>query len=363
MKLKTLYKTTTKGAIQQYDIETIDDTYIVSQGQINGKKQTYTTQCTPKNVGKKNETTGVAQAKLEALAKHAKQIKKGYSTSPTAPVTVNLPQKVQTYSKHKKKVIYPCYASPKLNGVNATYRLSNGTVELTSRGGEQYPLIEQHIDDVKQIMQLLNTDELNGEIYIHKEHLQNITAAVKKYNELTPLLEFHIFELPNIACDYQKKINMLKGIQETNFVKVTDIRVMRSENEIDAYHTLCTLGESYEGIVIRNGKGVYKHNQRSNDVFKLKKALDAEFYVSTHKLDKHGHAVFLCQADIDNPERVFWVKLKGTNEERLEMAKDAQQYHAEWLTVEYEMLSKDNIPLKPVGLHFRKCNANGKPLE
>ena len=169
MKLVTLYKETKTGAIQQYDINTIDSTFVVTQGQVGGKMQEYPTICTPKNVGKKNETSGAAQAKSEALSKHAKKIKEGYTTDPSGAVNVRLPQKVQTYSKHMKKVVFPCYESPKLNGVNATYRWVNNTLELTSRGGEQFPLIDQQIDEVKRIMALIGTTELNGELYIHGE--------------------------------------------------------------------------------------------------------------------------------------------------------------------------------------------------
>ncbi len=359
MKLVTLYKETKTGAIQQYDIETIDDSYVVTQGQVGGKMQKYVTVCKPKNVGKKNETSGPAQAKSEALSKHAKQLKKGYTIDPSGEVHVRLPQKVQTYSKHMKKVIFPCFTSPKLNGVNATYRLVNDTLELTSRGGEQYPLIDQHLEAIKQIMEDLETDELNGELYIHDESLQDITSAVKKYNHLTSQLVFNIFELPGFSCDYTGRLDLLDSIGSYEFVKTVAVGVNNSHEELDVLHdTYVDVG--YEGLIIRNAKGLYIHNQRSNDVFKLKKAQDAEFYVEGHVLDKYGHAVFRCAVD---HEKTFKVKLKGTADKRLAMAAIASSFHGKWLKVEFEMLSNDGIPLKPVGIIFRKCDANGSPKE
>ena len=57
------------------------------------------------------------------------------------------------------------------------------------------------------------------------------------------------------------------------------------------------------------------------------------------------------------------LKLKGTNEERLAMAANAGSYIGKYLTVEYEMLSKDGVPQKPVGQYFRQVDANGEASE
>jgi len=92
---------------------------------------------------------------------------------------------------------------------------------------------------------------------------------------------------------------------------------------------------------------------------KNKPVQEAEFQVVSHKLDKNKHAVFTCSSPGGN----FSVKCKGTAEQRLAMASHAEDYYGKWLTVEYEMLSKDGKPLKPVGLTFRLCDPSGEPLE
>jgi len=361
MKLKTLYKQTKTGAIQQYDIETIDNTYVVTQGQVDGKKQNYITKCKPKNVGRKNETSGAAQAKSEALSKHAKKIKAGYTLDPSGEVSVRLPMKVQMYAKHKKKVIFPCYESPKLNGVNGTYLWENDTLVLKSRGGENYPLIDQHLDDVMKIMTTLKTNELNGEIYIHGEALQDITSAVKKYNNLTSKLEFHIFDLPGFTCDYEDRLTLMRQIKDTRFIKVVPAsKLATSHDHLNEVHD-DYVKSGYEGLMVRNTTGKYVHNTRSNDIFKFKKAQDAEFQVIGFKLDKYDHAIFNCSCDKGRAE--FDVKLKGTAVERLAMAADAESYIGKWLKVEFEVYSNANKPLKPVGIMFRECDAKGEPLE
>jgi hypothetical protein len=104
----------------------------------------------------------------------------------------------------------------------------------------------------------------------------------------------------------------------------------------------------------------YKYNQRSLDVFKYKKAQDAEFKIVGHNVDKNSHPVFVC---ITKEGREFKVKPKGTSDERAQMLRDIEEYLGQWLKVEFETYSKDGIPLKPVGLGLRACNEKGEPIE
>ncbi len=103
MILPTLYKTTKTGKIQQYDVQTTGDQITVTQGQVEGLKQSYPTTCTPKNVGKSNETTPAEQADLEAQSKWEKKIKSGYTQDPSGVITVRLPMKVKSYYGQEKK--------------------------------------------------------------------------------------------------------------------------------------------------------------------------------------------------------------------------------------------------------------------
>ena len=79
MKLPTLYKKTTIGKTQTWEIEVSENKFRTISGQSDGKKITNKwTICAGKNVGKKNATTGAEQALKEAEAKHQKKQDKGY---------------------------------------------------------------------------------------------------------------------------------------------------------------------------------------------------------------------------------------------------------------------------------------------
>lgn len=361
MQLDTLYKQGKTGAIQVCNIYVEHDTVIVEFGQLNGKMQSKSTVCTAKNVGRSNETSAEQQAILEAQAKHVDKVKSGYSTDISAPVTVQLPQKVKSYLDNKHLVKFPAYTTPKLNGVNGTYWLIDGQLSLTSRGGESYPLIPHLEDQIKQAMELLQTDCLNGELYIHGEHLQDIQSAVKKPNKLSPRLQFHIFELPNINQQYHTKSTLFGKLNATlglsHVIGITPI-VITSHEEATHWYDIHMLS-GFEGSVIYNMDATYQFNVRSSSVLKYKGTLDLEVKLLSYNVDKNGHPVF--NAIYNGKE--FKVKPKGTDKERKDIISNFEsQYKDKYYTIEYECFSRDGIPLKPIGLGLRDCDSTGEPL-
>jgi len=367
--LPRLYKTSATGATQIIDMVIEGDSYTRSWGQLDGKMQTKATTAKGKNIGRSNETSPEAQALLEAEAVWTKKQKANYSTSQEAPVTVKLPMKVNEYQKHLKKIAAKVYTSPKLNGVNAEYRLVGGVLKLLSRGGEEYPIPPHQYDEALALLQLLGTNSINGEQYIHGEYLQDIMAAVKKPNDMTPSLKFHVFDFPEVEGDYTTRCSTMYAKNDASTVSTPNLPfvpvwIANSPEEIDDQYNQC-MDAGYEGLMVRNPTGLYEYNKRSLSVFKYKKTMDAEFEVKSFDTDKNGHAVFHCYvSNIHVGDKcTFKVKLKGTNEERLEMAANAKDYIGKFLKVEYEMLSKDKIPLKPVGIMFRAVDANGEAVE
>ena len=367
--LPTLYKTSTTGATQIINMTIDGAVYTREWGQIQGRHQSKSTTATGKNIGRSNETTPSEQALIEANAVWAKKQKANYSTSAAAPVTVNLPMKVSKYQDRRKHVVFPCYVSPKLDGINCTYRLIDGGLHLLSRGGESYTVPAHQHDAIIDVMLALGTAELNGEMYIHGHHLQDLQAAVKKPSSLTPSLIFCVFDFPLIHGTYQQRCEYAYPIVESSpseFIEVVPVTVVNSHEAIDAMFS-SAIANGYEGLIVRNADSKYTHNKRSLDVMKYKQALDAEFLVHGYSLDKNGHIVFECFTESPESDKSFKVKLKGTSAERLAMTADIavnpDDYIGNWLKIEYETLSAKQIPLKPVGICFRNCDSSGSPLE
>ncbi len=357
-----LYKSTKTGAIQMYEVRVDEDVITVAQGQLNGKKQSYTTKCEPKNIGRSNETTSYVQAASESLSKWEKKLKSGYSISIEQPNEIQLPMKVKVYQDQLHNIPENVYSSPKLNGVNAEFRYENNQLVLLSRGGNEYPMIEHLHDPIITMLTNLKTTRVAGELYIHGEFLQDITAAVKKTNSMTPRLQFHIFDLPLLSDNYTTRETFISREINSNYADDKILAIpskLINKSQIDDEHTFWTnLG--YEGTVIYDPIALYEYNVQSSYIWKYKIPKDAEFKIVTHKRDKSGHPVFQCESN-NEAKSLFWVKPKGTNEQRL--AIQADSWHGMWMTIEFEMLSKDGKPQKPVGIGLRECDANGNPLE
>jgi hypothetical protein len=152
MNLPRLYKSTKTGATQICDISTDDDKIIVSFGQLDGKMQTKITVALPKNLGRANATTAEEQANLEAISKHTKKVKSGYSIDLAAPSDIQLPMKVKVYQDQLANVVFPCVSTAKSNGVNGLYKLEDGVLNLYSSGGNLYPPIPHLEPNILAVM-------------------------------------------------------------------------------------------------------------------------------------------------------------------------------------------------------------------
>lgn len=364
--LPRLYKQTKTGKTQICDISYEGDTYHVQFGQLDGKLQVNSTKCQGTNIGRANERTPTQQAEFEALADHKKKVKSGYSLTLETPSEVTLPAKVKTYQENLKNVKFKAYSTFKLNGVNGLYKRDGLNLTLYSRGGEIYPEIPHLSTHIHTIMDELETNELNGELYIHGEHLQDIQSAVKKPNDLSQRLTFNIFDIADSVETYEHRSTRLlntynilyklghPAIQHIGFITPV---ICHSHEDIEAHYNQAILNK-YEGTVIYNHDHLYIYNQRSSNAFKYKKALDAEFLIIGYELDKQGNPTLVCQSE-GGP---FRVRPTGTQEYRKQLLVDMPNNIGKHYKVEYEMLSKSKVPLKPIGLGLRDCDKQGNPI-
>lgn len=362
MKLNRLYKKTKTGAVMQYDItiEHEDCTYTTHSGQVGGAITPNVTKCYPKNIGRANATTGSQQAELEAKAKHTAQIKKGYSLNPSGEITIKLPMKVKTYLDQINNITFPCFASPKLNGVNSLFRLEDGVLNRYSRGGLIQPELVHLTQFITAELNRINTTSINAELYKHDSFLEDIDSSSKRINEFSHKLEAHVFEFPDMNIPYDDKIDILK---QSSFL-TPDVRIINSHEELDTYHNNCVeLG--YEGIVIRLKGHMYEYNIRSSSAFKMKKPIDSEFKIIGMNIDKNGHPVLIFDNPIGVSEKykTFKASPKGTFEQKLKIIDEFEdRYLNNWYKVEMESWSKYLVPAKPIGVCLRDCDENGEPL-
>ena len=113
----------------------------------------------------------------------------------------------------------------------------------------------------------------------------------------------------------------------------------------------------FEGIIIRNGNGIYKNSKsRSNDLQKFKLFKDDEFEIVNFEegdgQDK-GTVIWVC---ITKDKKKFRVRPKGTIDERKKYFIEGNKKIGKKLTVKYQEMSEDGIPRFPIGLRIREID-------
>lgn len=359
--IATLFGLDTKGNVKQWSIDVVGFEIHVWHGRVGGKLQHKITFCEGKNIGKANETTPEGQARLEAQSKIQKQLDKNYrySVEELQVTTVKLPMLAHDYLKQGHRVQFPCYVSPKLDGVRCMAFVEGSNVHLMSRSGKEYDCPKRIREALVTLCALTGERVFDGELYIHEMPLQDIVSCVKKHNENTEHLMYHIFDLPDSTDRWEDRVKQLEKIAKNTFptepIVVVPNWLVHDEDEARQYLT-DFIEWGFEGLMFRNLDGVYNYGHRSADLQKWKLMSDLEARVIAVRRDKNDEAVYECQyTDI-----TFECKIKGSHE--LRSFKTGLTHIGDWMTVKYQTLTKDGVPQFPVGLYFRDCDKDGIPL-
>lgn len=357
--MKTLYGKDSKGELRIWTIFTEGPEVVVKHGKLGGKIQEKRYAADPKNEGKANATTAESQAVLEAEAKYVKQLKSGYFPSQEEALGFEefTPMKAQAYKDHSKKIKYPCYVQPKLNGQRLMID-KNGVA--WSKQGESLEL-PAHWTDIKELA--IKAGGLDGEVYAGLESegglsLQKIISAFRKPNTDTPKLKYYVYDIPTDE-PFGKRELKLQSLRSTNLVPV-NTRLIETQEEGDLhYEHFCKL--KYEGIMYRNESGAYEFGKRSYDLQKRKPRQTAEAEVLSVEKDRNGWGIltcesmegirFKCQMKVDAGEKNYRL-----HENALELIGRVVEY-------EYEELSDLSVPTKPVGIGLRNVDKYGRATE
>lgn len=367
---KVLFGVDKKGGFKVWMVEVHGSEIHVIHGKLGGRLQRKMFMAKPKNVGRANATTAEQQALLEATSRVNKQIDKGYRTSQEEAVAASqqqlLPVLASDFTKCKKPDdIFPCYTSYKLDGVRCVASHADN-LRLMSRGGKDYP-IPSHIDiQLGRVFEAYGSFgkeiKFDGELYIHGEYLQNIVSAVKKPNELTPDIEFWIFDVPSndpFADRLEDLLELQTLITELGLTHIKVVPYEKAANKDEAYTQLQeAISEGFEGLMLRSGDAPYEWNHRSRNLWKWKEFQEKEFRVIDCEEDNLQEAVY--HLDLGNGA-YFKAKPRGTHAHRC--FGRSNEYIGRWVTVRFQQYSLDNVPIFPVIIAIRECDENGKPVE
>ena len=365
---KILYCVNKTGGVQQWSVWTEGDTVIVEHGKLDGKLQRKETVCTPKNQGRANETTPEQQAVLEAQSKWNKQYDKYYreTVEEARELLTEGVMLAQDYTKKPHFLEDEFYVSMKLDGLRCKTVFVNGEPEWHSRGGKRYPVPTHLVTPLKDLHNNTAVSMLDGEAYVHGEKLQSIQSCVKKPNELTPRVEYIIFDIPVLGVGWEERLDELQSISKFtnkgNGVYVIDQDIACKDNLKDLLSDALIRG--YEGLMLRNKNGHYLfQNKRSNDLLKYKVMLDSEAKVIDCKSDKNGQGLFTMEwtSPYNNEVVTFELSMNGSHEDNT--YDKLSQHIGEWVCFKFQDYTEAGVPTFARGLYFRECDSQGNPVE
>ena len=302
----------------------------------------------PTNVGRSNERNSEQQAEFEFDAVIKKQRDKGFRAKGERKNVRPMPMLAHKFTDHKKKVNFPAYIQPKLNGMRMLFDGENGW----SRGNKEV---------IPEVIQHLKFDTgghiLDGELMLpNNQLLQESMKAIKKYRpELSSQLLYHVYDIVDEELPYVKRHQLILDICANAPKNVKIVKTVRADDEsqVSHLHNLF-VQDGYEGTMIRDEEMTYEIGKRSYSLLKLKDFVDAEYRI-VDVVDGDGSDVGLAifELETDSGQR-FNCRPEGSQENRADLFKNRRQLVGKYLTVRYQELSKDGVPIFPVGVSIRE---------
>lgn len=313
--METLFKTDARGRKRMFDIrvEKREDgtaDIVKTTGLVDGKKQ-----------------TSVIHVPLgyESALKRATTIWKNQHDTAILPMLA--------HKWEHKHVQEPFYVQPKLDGVRILVSNKGGI----SRTGKTVPGTEHWGAGLK------DGEYLDGECYVHGMTFEDITSAFKTHPEQ---LEFHVFDYYDVNRPHLTfKERMKRVTVETQLVK--------NKGDLQRVHDTFT-ARGYEGIMIRDGHGVYEPGKRSNTLLKMKTFETDEFIiVGVHEGTGRDVGTPVWECRTQGGGETFSVRPEGSMESRREAFARREELMGKMLTVRYQNMTVAGVPRFPVGIAIR----------
>ena len=362
-KLDTLYKKTGKTLRRweiwvEFDEKTGIAEIVTQHGVHGGELQIARVKVKQgKNQGRANATTVLEQAHAEAESKWKKQRDKGYLKHGEQPRPIPRPMLALEY-KQFPVVNSWVYVQPKLDGVRALAKHGDSGVELFSRQGKVFEHLDHIVSDLNSIRKKYKDLILDGELYVHGVGFQNIISWVKRKQENTLKIQYHVYDIYSDQIDSEYGIerqNMLRELFNSHDFRHLRLVVTETAKTESGVARLAKkyVNEGYEGAMVRVPDTAYTPDKRSKNLLKFKNFISEEFEIIDVK-DGVGKeekkAVFVCKTKDD---KQFQCRPRGNDELRTEYFVNREKLVGQMLTVRFFEWTEDGVPRFPVGVAIR----------
>ena len=326
----TLYKNTAKSS-RMWSCETSGSSLCVTWGDTYGK-QTTVEDVFPSN----------SEAEKEALRRiNKKKDREGYSEDPRAKAPL-LPMLSHKYGEYGYQLPSEVLVQPKLDG----YRCVGNKSMLLSRKNTIFNSVPHILERIKKLPE---NAELDGELYIPGLPFQEISKVVMRDHphRKMGLVEFHIFDVQRKG-PYTARLEYLDWLIPDNeqYLK----KVPTETKTTDELHAtlLASVAAGYEGIMVKDPRGVYEYDTRSTTTQKMKPHMAGRFKVVGFKTSEQGRekgrAIALCETE-DGQE--FPCRLAYDDYMARHIWKNRDSYRRAYAVVDFAGYFASGLPRQP----------------
>ncbi len=344
----TLYVRDNTGQMREWSISSIGNCITIRFGQLGGSMQ-YKTEVV--STGKATRTLD-EQMMSRMASRISKQRDKGYTMdlelaqTTRASNTLGMPKPMLAKKLRDVKNIdfTDAVAQPKFDGNRCLIHCKDGVNKAYSRNGKPMEAIDHILDDI-----VLGEGEIvDGELYCHGYPLQTIVSWVKRKQENTKLLKYHVYDTVS-AEPYKRRSEYIRGIPKGESIVPVYGDACGSTAELIAYFKEYR-EQGYEGAILRWGDSGYEDGKRSKHLVKVKAWEDDEFFVIDVIASKDGWGILVCD---DKHGESFRVSAPGDMDQKTYCLQNKDRFIGRDVTVEYANLTKDGVPFHPVAIGFR----------
>jgi len=354
-----IYKKDSSGKIRFLEIRNYENFVVQISGVVGTNSPVINkSACEAKNVGKSNATTPEEQAILEATSKITEKMRLGYFTSIEEAQEKGgkdflLPMLAKDFKKEMKKVTFPCYVQPKLDGMRSLGSEDDGFMSRTGKAIDTLGHIV--LADLEDVI-------LDGELYAHGISFQENMKLIKKYRKgETEQVKYHVYYIV-MDAPFRDRHIMLRALVErmqNPNIEVVPTYLVTNENQIKIYHA-DFISQGYEGTMIRHSEEGYAVNKRSSQLLKYKDFLD-EVYVVVDVVPSESRpeqGVVVCSKPMEQAGDNVWVQnfncgMKFSHAEREEILTNKQNYIGKMAEVRFFEYTDSGLPRFPICYGFR----------
>jgi DNA ligase-1 len=362
-KLPKIYKRTSTGKTQEWEIIVDGNQYYTISGQKDGKQvQSKPTVCKGKSIGKSNETSAEEQALKEATAKRQLKLEGEYKELEEElenGVGFVKPMLAKDYKDYKDGLVFPVYSQRKLDGIRAIVQIAN----IKSRNGKIFKAVPHISEVLKPIFDKYPDIIFDGELYADKyaDNFNTICSLVKQTKPTDEDLinsknniQYWIYDIVDTSLkfsDRQRKLKKLLGKLKSKYIKLLSTEIASNQEELDKFYEEYLL-ENYEGQIIRVDDTY--HLKRTDKLLKRKEFDTSEYNVIDiieGEGNRTGTAGYATLKTLEGKE--FRSNIKGDFSFITQLLKDKKKIIGQEVTVRHFKFTPDKIPRFPYIIAIR----------